>query len=139
MRYLLITVVLLSLCIVGCSNGNRPDNPKYSGAHKLWRFKKDVLYNDTGVTLQFKDHKITYLDLTRRHSLRFSFDDGQSFTSDYGIAGDTIFMQRGPDHARYQIVDFNVSKLGIVKFSDDSLHLSKRDTSLIEIVFEPGG
>jgi len=131
-----ILIIFISLCFGGCSNGKHANNPKYEAIYKLWRFKKNVSFKDTAVTLHFKDHIITYLDLTGRHSLNFSFDDGQSRPSDYYIDGDTIFMRYHDVHAKYEIVEFGVKKLGIVKFPTDTSHLNRANKDLVEIVFE---
>ena len=133
-----LIIILFFLCFVGCSIGDHPNNPKYGSIHKLWRFKRDVSFKDTAVTLRFKDHKISSLDLTRQHSLSFSFDDGQSFPADYYIDGDTLFMQYHDIHAKYEIVEFGVKKLGIVKFPINVSDLNKANENLVEIVFEVG-
>jgi hypothetical protein len=134
MKYILI--ILFSLCIAGCSNVERLNNPKYEAIHKLWRFKKDVSFKDTAVILHFNDRKISYLDLTKPHSSNFSFDDGWSYPSDYYIEGDTIFMQYHDIHAKYEIVEFGVKELGIVKFPANTSDLTKANEDLVEIIFE---
>ena len=136
MKYSLI--ILLFLCFAGCSNRDHPNDPKYEAIHKLWRFKKDISFKDTAVVLHFKDHKISCLDLTKQHSLSFSFDDGQSYPSDYYIDGDTIFMEWHFIRAKYEIVEFGVKKLGIVKFPTNASDLNKANENLVEIVFEAG-
>jgi hypothetical protein len=135
MRLSLITLSFF-LIFVSCSNGRHPENPKYATIHKLWKFKKDVRYGDTSVILHFSDYQTTYLDLRSKSSITFDRNNGQSISTDYYIAGDTIFGQYHNTHGKYAIIEFNNKKLSIVKLPDNGDGLNKANKNLIEIVFE---
>ena len=53
MKRNLITILFL-LGVVACSNSQQVENAKYNAIHKVWKFKKDVSYNDTNVILHFR-------------------------------------------------------------------------------------
>ena len=130
------SLFVLPVIFLSCVNRSGKEDPKYAAIHKIWKFKKDVSFRDTSKVLHFNDHKISFLDLATVGFATFTFDDGNSFSSEYHIIQDTIFMQRGNSHAKYAIVEFNTRKLGIVKLSNNISNLNKAKGNVVEIVFE---
>ena len=130
------SLFVLPVIFLSCINRSGKVDSKYAAINKIWKFKRDVSFRDTSTILHFNDHKISFLDLTTAGFATFTFDDGNSFSSEYHITGDTIFMHRGNTYAKYAIVEFNTRKLGIVKFSNSISDLSKSKGHAVEIVFE---
>ena len=130
------SLFVLPVIFLSCINRSGKEDSRYAAIHKIWKFKRDVSFRDTSKILHFNDHKISFLDLSAVGFATFTFDDGNSFSSEYHIIQDTIFMQRGNSYAKYAIVEFSTRKLGIVKFSNSISGLSKSKGNVVEIVFE---